>query len=462
MQWLTEFTRAFISSYGKWVDNLRLPKNLLYSLPFWVASTLTGLVAVSYARLFTLAEATMLWMAGKAWWVLFIICPIFFFLSWFVVKRFAPLARGSGIPQVMAAIELSNPKETQKVGRLLGLRILAVKIVSSLLMVLGGGAIGREGPTIHIAGSIFKWVNDLIPASWPKVPRRNMVITGAAAGLAAAFNTPLGGIVFAIEELAKNHFKFFRTPLFVAVIIAGLTAQSILGPYLYLGYPTVTNPNKFILFPIMGVGLVTGILGGIMTRITLRVLKFKSRFKNTKSHLLFLFSAALVMAAIGSFITTSALGPGKEVMNGLLFTPEKKMEPYLPALRYLTTVISFTAGGAGGIFAPALSAGATIGAACAQLLQATGANANLLILTGMIGMLTGITRSPFTAAILVLEMTERHSVIFYFMIAGLVGNFGSKLVVQKSLYDNLMQDYLTETNYPIPNHNHTTEKLKGP
>jgi H+/Cl- antiporter ClcA len=392
-----------------------------------------------------MAEITVLWFAGKAWWALFITCPLFFFLGWYIVNRFAPAARGSGIPQVMAAIQLSNPKENHKVGYLLGLKIMVVKIIGSLFMVLGGGAIGREGPTIQIAGSVFKWVNDLTPASWPKVPRKNMIITGAAAGLAAAFNTPLGGIVFAIEELAKNHFKFFRTPLFVAVIIAGLTAQALLGPYLYLGYPAVTHTNWYIIFPIMGVALVAGMSGGLMSKTILAILKYKSRFENQKSHLFFLLGVALIVATIGSLVTRDALGPGKEVMNELLFTPDKKPEWYLPIVRFVTPVLSFTAGGAGGIFAPALSAGASIGAVCAHVFQFTGANANLLILTGMIGLLTGITRSPFTSAILVLEMTDRHSVIFYFMIAGLLGNFGAWMVERKSLYGSLMKDYLAET-----------------
>src|SRR5204862_7590635 len=94
----------------------------------------------------------------------------------------------------------------------------------------------REGPTIQISGSIFKKINDLLPAWYPKISKRNMIVTGAAAGLAAAFNTPLGGIVFAIEELTKTHFSFFKSALLTGVIIAGLTALHFLEPYLYLGY----------------------------------------------------------------------------------------------------------------------------------------------------------------------------------------------------------------------------------
>ena len=428
------------------INQSGVKKGLLQSIPFWVASAITGMVAVLYAKLFDWAEHTMLWLAGLNQWVLFITCPLFFFLSWWTVRKLAPAARGSGIPQVMAAIELSNPRENHKVGYLLGMKILITKIISSILMVLGGGAIGREGPTIQIAGSVFKWVNDLIPATWPKVPRKNMVITGAAAGLAAAFNTPLGGIVFAVEELAKNHFKYFRTPLFVAVIIAGLTAQGLLGPYLFLGYPKVTGAVWYIFFPIIFIAGISGIAGAYLSKIIVRVLHWKKQFKSIKQHLLFLSVAAFLMVIMGTFVTISALGPGKEVINELLFNDQKDTAWYLPVVRFLGPIISFTTGGAGGVFAPALSAGASIGGLFASLFQFTDVNANLLILSGMVGFLTGLTRSPFTSAILVLEMTDRHSVIFHLMLAGLLSNLTAWLVDRKSLYDHLKADYLKETN----------------
>ena len=161
----------------------------------------------------------------------------------------------------MAAIELSTPRTVDKVKGLLSLRIIFVKIVSSLVMVLGGGIIGREGPTIQIAGSVFWKINQWLPAWWPKISKKNMIMTGAAAGLAAAFNTPLGGIVFAVEELSKTHINQFKTALFTAIIIAGLTAQAFLGPYLYLGYPDVSHLSGFIFLPVILVALLSGLVG---------------------------------------------------------------------------------------------------------------------------------------------------------------------------------------------------------
>ncbi len=227
----------------KWVfdntGNEKLKLNFLRAIPFWIASLLTGLIAVFYSKVFLLAESSADAFFKSFHWFLFIVTPLCFLVAWWLVVRFEKFAGGSGIPQVMAAIELANPRDHLKIRRLLSIRVIVIKIISSFFMILGGGVIGREGPTIQIAGSVFRKVNQLLPDWWPKVSKRNMIMTGAAAGLAAAFNTPLGGIVFAIEELTKTHISYFRTALFTAVIISGLTAQALFGPYLYLGYPAI-------------------------------------------------------------------------------------------------------------------------------------------------------------------------------------------------------------------------------
>ena len=207
--------RLFLKSRFDQIRNEQFKKNLLQAFPFWFASVLTGLVAVCYSKLFLYAEKTASWLyAQPAQYIQWICAPVFFLMAVWVVQYFAPLARGSGIPQVMAAIELSKPATHDKVSRLLSMRIIIVKIISSCLLAAGGGITGREGPTIQIAGSIFRKINNLLPEWWPKVSKRNMVVTGAAAGLAAAFNTPLGGIVFAMEELSRMHISFYKTAIF--------------------------------------------------------------------------------------------------------------------------------------------------------------------------------------------------------------------------------------------------------
>src|SRR5580700_8158800 len=280
------------------IRNEKFKHNLLQAIPFWIASLFTGLVAVGYTRLFALAEKGTAFIVHWHFWLLFLITPACFLLAWWVVRRFAPFARGSGIPQVMAAIELAKPKHNDLVNQLLNLRIVVVKIISSLIMALGGGVIGREGPTIQVAGSIFRKVNEWLPRWWPKVSKRNMIMTGAAAGLAAAFNTPLGGIVFAVEELTRTHISYFKTALFTAVIIAGLTAQALLGPYLYLGYPDVGNLSGSIFFGVILVAIPAGLGGALMARIMWAVLQWKDKFKFNSQQLCYIVSCALIIVSL--------------------------------------------------------------------------------------------------------------------------------------------------------------------
>lgn len=432
---------------SNWLDlpgNEALKRNLLNALPFWVGAILTGAVAVLYATLFSWAEEAARWSWRQAGWSFFILSPLCFVIARRLVARSARFAAGSGIPQVTAAIELASATRYPLVSALLSVRIILVKILSSLVMVLGGGIVGREGPTIQISASIFKKVNDSLPEWYPKVSRRNMIVTGAAAGLAAAFNTPLGGIVFAIEELTKTHFNFFKSALLTGVIISGLTALNFLGPYLYLGYPKLSGIGSWALLLVLPVAAVTGMAGSWLGKAILFLSGRKRRMKRVIHHDLYAAFAGLLVATAGYFLGQEVMGSGKEIMVGVLFTPDKHLDWYVPVARILGSAASFTTGAAGGIFAPSLSAGAGIGAVISGWLELSAADTNLMVLCGMAGFLTGITRSPFTTSILVLEMTDTHSVIFHIMLTALVANLLANVVTRRALYETLKERYLRE------------------
>ena len=418
-----------------------LRSNVQQAVPFWIASFAAGLVAVGYTKLFGVAEGTLQHILHWHNWMIFIMAPVCFFIAWMIVQLFAPNAKGSGIPQVMAAIDLATPRSGEKVKKLLSMRIILTKIGSSVMMVLGGGAIGREGPTIQIAGSVFMVVHKLIPKSWAKLSARSFILTGASAGLAAAFNTPLGGVVFAMEELARIHIRYFSTVLFSAVIIAGLTAQGLLGPYLYLGYPDVRGLSFTIFLGVAVTAIISGLLGSAMCKMILALMKWKRGFTKLQSAI-FVISIGLIVAFIAFFADGSILGSGKAIMNGTLFTENKSLPWYVVIERVGGSVLAFNTGAAGGVFAPALASGASVGAFISGLFHLAGANANILILSGMVGFLTGVTRTPFTSAILVLEMTDRHSVIFHLMLAAMLANIVALLVDKHSLYEQLKKDYI--------------------
>lgn len=419
------------------ISNEKIKYNFLQAIPFWIASLIAGLMAVSYSRAFAFLESKTFLILHNHGWEIFILTPVCFIIAWWLVARYAPYARTSGIPQVMAAVEFATTNYDKKIKKLLSLKVFFVKLASGLLMIFGGGAVGKEGPTIQMSGIVFRKINEWLPKWWPPISRSNMITAGAAAGLAAAFNTPLGGVVFAIEELTKTHLSYFKTALFTAVIIAGLTAQAILGPYLYLGFPNVTGISNSIFFPVIIVALVAGLMGAYMSKIILILFHWKRGFKFRYQHLIYVFTCAIITASIAFFIDPRILGSGKEIMLTTLFSSDKYVHWYTSLFRILGPVLSFSTGASAGIFAPSLGAGASVGSFMAGLFHASASNANLLILCGMVALLTGVTRTPFTSAILVLEMTDRNSVIFYLMIAGLVASIVALSVDKHSLYDHL-------------------------
>ncbi|RYY44157.1 MAG: chloride channel protein [Chitinophagaceae bacterium] len=437
------FRRFFKKKFDSYPNN-KLKRSLLNALPFWTGAFIAGCVAVLYAKLFSLAEAGTMYFFHKAGWSLFVITPLSFLLAWWLVIRFAPFAKGSGIPQVIAAIDLTTPGHSYKISRLLSIRVVIVKVCSSVLMVFGGGVTGREGPTIQIAATIFKKINDLLPAWYPKISRRNMIVTGAAAGLAAAFNTPLGGIVFAIEELTKTHFSFFKSALLTGVIIAGLTALTLLGPYLYLGYPSLDGIPVWILLVIIPLAIISGLAGSGMGSFILYVFRKKNKLTRNFRKAVYVVCCGLLVAGLAFCFGEIALGSGKEIMVKALFTADKHVEWYVPLIRMVGSIITFTTGAAGGVFAPSLAAGASIGAVTAELFHLTATQTNLVILCGMTGFLSGITRSPFTSLILVLEMTNTHNIIFYIMITALLANLVAQSVSRHSFYDQLSDQYIRD------------------
>jgi len=422
----------------------RVRRLILQSFPFWMASILTGLVAVGYEKMFGWAEELSFTWLRQTPWMAFIVTPAAFGVSWLLVRELAPAARGSGIPQVMAGIELSNPAHHQRTSYLLSLRVAVVKVLSSVVLLLGGGVIGREGPTIQVSAAIFRAINRLQPAGWPQLSRQIALVTGGAAGLAAAFNTPLGGIVFVVEELTQMHMARFRMAVFTAVIIAGLTAQTFLGPYLYLGYPKIIAASGRVELVVFLVAVVCGIAGAAFAKTLLWLGNYRKRFASLAAQAGWVLGCGLLMAGIAYAFGTEGMGTGKPIINRLLFQNNGLTPWYLFPVRFVGMALSYSSGGAGGVFATSLSAGAILGDGVARLMGVDVADRNLLILVSMVSFLTGVVRSPFTAAILVLEMTDRHSAIFQLLISGLLAQSVATLLDRHSLYEHLKQSFIRE------------------
>lgn len=427
-----DITKSTQDFYKDGTEKLSEIKNqFLKLLPFWIAGSVTALVATMYAKLFAVAESysIVLYQYLGNWFVL--VVPIFFVASWFFVHYYAPRANGSGIPQLMASIELLHNQEERMIKKLLGFRIIVVKVISSLLGVVAGGAIGREGPTLQISGSIFY----IFTKYWRLSEIQNksaFIMAGAASGLASAFNTPLGGIVYVVEELAKSHLNTFRTGVLHSVIFAGIISQMIMGPYLYLGFPKINDFNGIFIFQYIVIALISSFVVIAFSYFLKIIVGRRSAIIKVQAHFFIALVSGLVFGAFAVFMSKSILGPGKELLTHLLFSNESAIFTDVVS-RFLGSLLTYANGGAGGIFAPTLSLGGATASFVNSLL-----NFNLgplAVLIGMTAGLSALTQSPLTSFILILEMTDRHRAIFPLMLAAIIGHGFSKLILKQSFYE---------------------------
>lgn len=443
----------FLSLYQKLkgkVQNDEIKKATLQSLPFWIASIVTGILAVFYSQLFHWVELLHEEMEFKGAWWIFILAPAGFFASWWMVNTFSKAASGGGIPQLLAGIQFAGKKgKSQYVHKLLNVKMILIKMASSVTMLLSGGAVGREGPTLQISGAVFNVVHRILPDFWPRVNHRLMLISGGAAGLAAAFNTPLGGIVFAIEELGKTHLGSMRTQLFMAVIIAGVTSQLFLGSYLFLGTPSVEPMTGMAILYVIIAALIASFLGYLFSNVILRVILWKRILKAFKAKVFWVLFTGLLFATLVYFTGNNTVGSGKPIITKLLFDENSGFEWYTFPARFAGTIITYVCGAAGGVFAPSLSIGASLGNELVSLMDLHEMK-NLIIITCMIAFMTGVTHSPFTSFILVLEMTDRHTSVFPMMLAATIGFIVARTFDKKSLYAHLLDAYL-KTDKPKKN-----------
>lgn len=417
-------------------------------LPYWFAAVVTALVSVVFAKAFSWSEHfAQSWALPHPGYAFFII-PIGLVLSAAFAHFFAPPANGSGIPQLIAALEVAS-KNPKLVDRLLGWRIIIVKFFGACVCAAGGGITGREGPMLQISGSIFRVVQNYWPKFKIKFDPQSMILAGGAAGLASAFNTPIGGVIFAIEELAKVHISHIRTSVFHAVIIAGLLTQALLGNYLYLSRISLQQYSLqstfFLAFASAGIGM----LGAVFGLLIVKANDFRAKLA-VRNRFIMTAGCGLIVATLFYFTTIDSLGSGRDLITKLLTHPTEKVGPLLGISRVLGNYFTYSGGVIGGVFAPSLSSGAAFGAWLSQYV--TGANPEVWILGGMVAFLTGVTRTPFTSLVLVLEMTDSHGIILDLMLAAILAQGAARLIDPVSFYEHMAHRILGGANaLPVDN-----------
>lgn len=405
---------------------------VLENFPYWVAGFLVGGMAIFYSQMFEEAITTARWVLTHYPSWLFLLAPVSFVLGRWLVEKYAPQAGGTGVPQVIQALSLESPRQNSEIEAILSLRVAVIVFISSTLCALGSGALGREGPMVHMGACLFYVVGKKFGKIWPVVEHRSWIMAGAAAGIAAAFNAPLAGVVFVLEELAQQHFHRFKTAVLTAAIIGGVVSQWLSGRYLFLGYPKLGVVPLSAIPWALGLGIFAGIVSvPFILMGSTKVRKWFSQYFYTRIQIA--AATGVAVAVIAVFLNNNSIGGGISVIQNLLFEPDFRADWSLVIARFLATTLSHLSGCAGGFLAPSLALGATIGSWFSTITDYS--NHNLLVLVGMSAFLSAVVRAPFTAWVIVMEMTDRRSAIFPLMVAS-IASYGTSRFIQQRINKN--------------------------
>jgi len=405
-------------------------------LVFWGGAILVGLASALFALGSELASHLFRQVESQSPYLPLLLTPSGLVAIAWLTRRYFPGAQGSGIPQAIAALEMS-PEVHHLRCTVLSLRIAIGKVFLTILGLLCGASIGREGPTVHIGASIMYSVGHR--AHFPRhYLDKSLIIAGGAAGIAAAFNTPLAGIVFAIEEMARSFEERTSGTMLTAVVIAGITALAILGNYTYFGSSSATLAlgSGWIVVPV--VGIIGGLLGGSFARVLVSGSRWIAPHL-TRHPLLVPALCGLVVAIAGILSGGTVYGTGYPEAQTVI-TGTGEMETTYPFLKMLATVASYFSGIPGGIFAPSLATGAGLGSVVADMFSGPAVQA-IVILT-MVAYFTGVVQTPITAFVIVMEMTDNHTMLLPLMATAFIAYGASRLVCHEPIYRSLAQGFL--------------------
>ncbi len=405
-------------------------------LVFWCGALAIGLVSVGFARLADLAQKGFAGLTASGQWAFLLplaLCPLGFMASAFLAARLFPNSQGSGIPQAIAARHL---REAEDRSRLLSLRIAAGKIALTVLGLFCGASIGREGPTVQVGASIM-----LAVARFSGMAQaRGLILAGSAAGIAAAFNTPLAGIVFAIEEMSRTYQSRANGLVLTAVILSGLAALGLAGSYNYFGEASVSPAGLKDWGLVLVCGIGGGALGAAFSGLALHFGQRIRRWAQPQPLPRMVALAGicgLAVAAIGIAFGGATFGTGYDQARGAV---EGHALPLLFfAGKLAASFLSMLSGIPGGIFAPSLAVGAGFGSTVGSLM---GTGIALAAILGMTGYFSGVVQAPMTAFVIILEMTGDHQAVIPIMAVAMLGYITSRILSREPLYHGLSRVFI--------------------
>ncbi len=399
-------------------------------------SALVALVSLGFAWM---ADAALEW--NREWtsshgWLAFIVLPFGLAGLRWATLRFAPNAVGSGIPQVIGALSLP-PGQAQ--ASLVSLVQALWKIPLTFLGMLAGASVGREGPSVQVGAAVM--------LAWGQLCRRlgvplrgfhapEFIAAGAAGGLAAAFNAPLAGVIFAIEELGRGTVLRWQRLVLIGVLAAGFLVVAVAGNNPYFGEFAGKALARHMLPWVLLCGVVNGILGGVFARLLGKglagVAPLAWRDAVRRHPLASAFGLGVALALLGTLTAGAVYGTGYEAAAGMLAGQPAPVGEFGLA-KLGATVMSYWAGIPGGIFTPALTTGAGIGQ---QIWAWTGGGVDqrVLVLVSMAAFLAAATQAPLTASVVVMEMTGSQPMLFWLLAGALCASVVSRQFCPRPFY----------------------------
>lgn len=403
---------------------------------FWIGAVAIGVVSVGFAWAADFSHHLFksLTQTGSHGFLLpLVLTPAGFALCAWLAAAVFPNTQGSGIPQAIAARHLRS--DSDRMG-LLSLKLAAGKVLLTVVGLFCGASIGREGPTVQVGAAIM-----LAAARFGGMAQaRGLILAGSAAGIAAAFNTPLAGIVFAIEEMSRTYESRANGLVLTAVVLSGLAALGLVGSYTYFGENSVTAITRldWLMVAICGIG--GGALGALFSAGAIRISRRLRRWAHPapiKRMVLVATACGLGVALIGLVSGGETFGTGYDQAHAML--EGETISPLFFIEKFAATFLSMISGIPGGIFAPSLSVGVGMGATLATLL---GASVALSALLGMAGYFAGVVQAPMTAFVIIIEMTGNHEAVIPIMAASMLGYITSRMLSPEPLYHGLSRVFI--------------------
>ncbi len=413
---------------------------------------LAGLVAVAFRAI--LAAGDNLRNASIAWAhhypVLGCLIPISFgavgaSLAVLLVRRFAPEASGSGIPHLEAVLHRFRELDWK--------RVLPVKFFGGALAIGGGLALGREGPTVQMGGA----VGDAV-ASWLRAGTRDRLIliaAGAGAGLAAAFNAPLAGVIFVLEEVQKDFRQAVFGSVFIAAVVADIVARFASGQLPVFRIPSYPVPDLRVLPAFAVLGVAAALLGVVYNRCLIRTLALFAKVPPKFAVL----AAALVGAMVGTVAWFSPAAVGGAHPLAETFLEGHTALAAIPLwflLRFVLSMASYGTGAPGGIFAPPLVLGALVGLGTGEVTHLLFRHLvpvpAIFAVVGMAAYFTAIVRAPLTGIVLIIEMTGNYAQMLPLLVACFCAYLVAEAMGELPIYENLLErDLMHGGAIPDPN-----------